>query len=86
MLKKRGTILMETAISLGVISILIVPIFSQNNFYLRFLRENTIEEGEEIVAGSLKGIGMEDDITVEIEYLEDGSYYVTTDRKYGVCR
>ncbi|MGL4402540.1 MAG: hypothetical protein ACRCTS_02260 [Fusobacteriaceae bacterium] len=86
-IKNKGFIMVEIVLSLGIISLLILPIFSQNNFYFRLLQEKKVERGhEEIREGVLKGMGLETQIEVEIsQYSEEKGYILVTDRKSGIC-
>ncbi|MGL4402916.1 MAG: hypothetical protein ACRCTS_04265 [Fusobacteriaceae bacterium] len=86
-IKNKGFIMVEIVLSLGIISLLILPIFSQNNFYFRRLQENKTERGEEVIRnGVLKGVGFGTSIDVEIvEYSGEKGYILVTDRKGGVC-
>ncbi|MGL4567378.1 MAG: hypothetical protein ACRCU6_02480 [Fusobacteriaceae bacterium] len=87
-IKNKGFIMVEIVLSLAIISLVILPIFSQSSFLLRFLQDKKTERGEEIIReGILKGAGLESEIEVEIvNYSGEESYILITDRKEGICR
>lgn len=89
--KNKGWIMVEAVLSLAIISIVLLPVFSQSGFFLKFLHKKNLEQGEEkIYKGTLRGIGFSSEtseIEVEIERrLEESSYILITDREGGICR
>lgn len=86
--KNKGWVLVEAILALALLSIVILPVFSQSNFFIKFLHEKPLEMGEErLEQGTLKGVGFKSEIEVEITKFEDSKEFIlVTDREGEICR
>lgn len=86
--RNKGSILVEAVLALALITIVVLPVFSQMSFFLKFHRGTTQEESfETFYDGKLTGVGISQEIDVEI--VRDNhmrSFILLTDRVEGVCR
>lgn len=86
--RNKGSILVEAVLALALITTVVLPVFSQMSFLLKFHRGTTQEESlETLHGGKLTGIGISQE--VEVEIVRDNqmkSYLLLTDRVEGVCR